>query len=95
MPSSTRPKPACEPQEDADNKDPLGRDVSVWTPRPHHPDEPACWSWPIPTVVQDVDAEFEAFLAWLTSEARAQQFRGWPCYHPAHLRTALSLSFNP
>lgn len=22
-----------------------------WTPRPPHPDEPACWSWPVPAPV--------------------------------------------
>lgn len=22
--------------------------MSTWEPRPQHPDEPACWSWPIP-----------------------------------------------
>jgi Recombination endonuclease VII len=25
--------------------------ATLWVPRPPHPDEPACWSWPIPPLV--------------------------------------------
>jgi hypothetical protein len=89
MPSWPRAMPDCEPQEDGDNRDPLGRDVSTWVPRPHHPDEPACWSWPIPPIVQDIDAEFEAIFAWITPEAHVARFMGLPFYHPASLRAAL------
>jgi hypothetical protein len=30
--------------------------VTAWTPRPPHPDEPACWSWPVPPI-REAEAE--------------------------------------
>lgn len=38
--------------------------TAIWIPRPPHPNEPACWSWPVPSLV-DRDAE----LARLITEA--------------------------
>lgn len=36
----------------------------TWTPRPAYPDEPACWSWPIPPV-----STYEEALAGLAAAA--------------------------
>lgn len=69
--------------------DPFGRDVPAWTSRPHHPDEPACWSWSISDIVHDAESEAEAIFAWLSPEQRAARF-GWRLfYEPVDLRIAL------
>lgn len=36
--------------------------VTLWVPRPPHPEEPACWSWPVPPL-RDVDEEIALIMA--------------------------------
>jgi Recombination endonuclease VII len=36
--------------------------VVTWVPRPPHPDEPVCWSWPVPPL-RDRDEEVQRQLA--------------------------------
>lgn len=36
--------------------------MTGWIPRPPHPDEPVCWSWPVPPLL-DKDAEVARILA--------------------------------
>lgn len=40
--------------------------MTVWTPRPRHPDEPACWSWPLPGAPTDEErgGMFYEAAAW-------------------------------
>lgn len=46
--------------------------MTPWIPRPPHPDEPACWSWPVPPI-RDRDEEIER--AWLAQEGLPREER--------------------